>query len=386
MILTNAQIVLKDKVVNGTLTVENGRITAITESQSFDVNAIDLKGNFIAPGFVDLHTHGAGGYDFMDGSLDDIIKAASAHLKHGTTTLLPTSLTSSDEDLFKFLDNFKIAKSSNTLLPSMPGVHLEGPYFDMVEKGAQDSRYIKRPRKEHYTKIVEKAEGNIARWSIAPELEGSIEMLDELQKEGILFSAAHTAATYEDISKAYDHGLKLLTHFYSGMSTIKREGGFRILGAVESGYLIDELYVELICDGLHLPKSLLELIFKCKRNDRIISCTDSMRGAGCQPGPSILGPKHNGQDVIIEDGIAKMPDRSCFAGSVATGNRLVKTLHKVLGLTLPNALRIASYQPAKLLNLDSEIGSIEKGKTADLVVFDSNIEIKQVFKAGVPVL
>ena len=119
MILTNAQIVLKDKVVNGTLTVENGRITAITESQSFDVNAIDLKGNFIAPGFVDLHTHGAGGYDFMDGSLDDIIKAASAHLKHGTTTLLPTSLTSSDEDLFKFLDNFKIAKSSNTLLPSI---------------------------------------------------------------------------------------------------------------------------------------------------------------------------------------------------------------------------------------------------------------------------
>lgn len=385
MILKNAQIVLIDKIVKGSVVVENGKITNITESQSADVNAIDLKGNYLAPGFVDLHTHGSGGYDFMDGSSEDIIKAASSHLKHGTTTLLPTSLTSSDDDLFNFLENFKVAKTSNTLLPLMPGVHLEGPYFDMVEKGAQDSRYIRSPQKEHYSKIVEKAEGNIARWSIAPELPGSIEMLDELQEQGILFSAAHTAATYDDISKAYDHGLKLLTHFYSGMSTIKREGGFRILGAVESGYLIDELYVELICDGLHLPKPLLELIFKCKRNDRIISCTDSMRGAGCKPGPSILGPKYNGQDVIIEDGIAKMPDRSCFAGSVATGNRLVRTLHKVLSLPLPIALKIASYQPAKLLRLDNEIGSIEKGKTADLVVFDDDIEIKQVFKSGVPV-
>lgn len=384
-VIKNAQIVLKDKVINGFVEIDGDRISAIGEGKPVypdNTAVIDASQSLLVPGFVDLHTHGAGGRDYMDGEADDIVVAAKCELQHGTTTVLPTTLTSSDNDLFLFLDNFKKAASSSDVLPNMPGVHLEGPYFDMVEKGAQDARYITVPHKEHYMNILERADGCIKRWSLAPELEGAIEMMDNLKDCGILFSAAHTAATYEDISKAYDHGLSLLTHFYSGMSSIVRRGGFRVLGTVESGYLIDDLNVELICDGLHLPPDLLRLILKCKNHKYITACTDSMRGAGMGNGPSILGPKNNGQEVIIEDGIAKMPDRTCFAGSVATGNRLFRTLYKIVGIPAYEASWMTALHPAELIGLGNETGSIEVGKRADLVILDDNCNVEHVFVAG----
>lgn len=382
--ISNARIVLKDRVIEGFVTIDGDRIIAIGEGNTANPcsSMIDASNSLVVPGFVDLHTHGAGGRDYMDGEAEDIIMAAKCELAYGTTTVLPTTLTSSDDDLFLFLENFRKAASSGELLPDMPGVHLEGPYFDMVEKGAQDPRYITVPQKEHYMKIMEKGEGIIKRWSLAPELDGSIQMLDDLRGQGILFSAAHTAATYDDISKAYDHGLSLLTHFYSGMSSIVRKGGFRILGTVESGYLIDELNIELICDGLHLPPDLLRLIMKCKSHEYMTACTDSMRGAGMGDGPSILGPKGNGQDVIIEDGIAKMPDRTCFAGSVATGNRLFRTLYKIVGLPAYEASFMTSLHPAELIGMAAETGSIEIGKRADIVILDDECNVEHVFAAG----
>ena len=382
LIVRNASLVLGSGVQEGIIAVKDGMIARvgreIPDCRAAEV--IDASGDYLAPGVVDLHTHGAGGFDYMDGTVEDILGAARAELGNGTTTVLPTTLTSSDEDLFLFLDNFKTAQGSSALLPRMPGVHLEGPYFDMVQKGAQDPRYIREPERRHYLGIVEKADGVIKRWSLAPELPGAIDMLDDLADEGILFSAGHTAATYDDISRAYDHGVRLLTHFYSGMSSIERKGGWRILGAVESGYLIDDLSVEIIADGLHLPPQLLTLIFKCKKHDRITACTDSMRGAGMPDGPSILGPKDNGQEVIVEDGIAKMPDRSCFAGSVATGIRLVRTLSRLLPLS--EVAAITSLQPARLIGMDNEIGSIEAGKKADFIIFDKNIDLTAVFIGG----
>ncbi|MBO4717410.1 MAG: amidohydrolase family protein, partial [Spirochaetales bacterium] len=150
----------------------------------------------------------------------------------------------------------------------------------------------------------------------------------------------------------------------------------------ESGYLIDGLNIELICDGSHLPPELLQMIFKLKDHKRIIACSDSMRGAGMPDGPSILGPKHNGTACIIEDGIAKMPDRTCFAGSVATGDRLARTLHCIMGFSMDEVSKILCLQPAALIGMDKEIGSIEVGKNADLVVCNDNIDIKEVFIGG----
>ncbi len=169
------------------------------------------------------------------------------------------------------------------------------------------------------------------------------------------------------------------------MSSITRHGGFRVLGCVESGYLIDDMYVELIGDGMHLPPALLNFIFRFKRHDRIVVCSDSMRGAGMKDGPSILGPKKNGTAVIIEDGIAKMPDRSCFAGSVATGERLFNTLYKTMSLGVVEASRLLSLQPASTIGMDGDVGSIEVGKKADLLIINEEGKIEKIYKEGVEI-
>ncbi len=391
--ILHGKLVLKDKVIDGYLGIKDGKISGISKSRPTmvkDEAFLDFQGNYIMPGFVDTHTHGSGGFDFMDGSEADIVGAARSHARFGTTTCLPTALTSSDDEMVTFLKNLDSVhrmQISGKLgdCAKMPGTHLEGPYFDMVEKGAQDPRYIRDPEPEHYNMLLEAGNGLIRRWSVAPERPGAIEFIDTMVKQGIEVSAAHTAATYDEVSRAYDHGLNLLTHFYSGMSTISRRGGFRVLGTVESGYLIDGMNIELICDGSHLPPDLLRMIFKLKSHDRIIACSDSMRGAGMPDGPSVLGPRNNGTACIIEDGIAKMPDRTCFAGSVATGDRLARTLHCTLGMNMDEVSRILCLQPARLAGLDREVGSIEVGKAADLVVCNDSIEIKNVYIDGVSI-
>lgn len=391
--ILKGRIVLKDRIITGFLRMEDGKIAEVSDRQISlreGESLHDFGNSYIMPGFVDLHTHGSGGFDFMDGTADDIIGAAENHARHGTTTCLPTTLTCSDEDTFVFFRNLKAVRSLQLsgklpLCAKMPGTHLEGPYFDMVEKGAQDPRYIRDPAPEHYEAFLEAADGLVKRWSVAPERPGAMKFIETMVKRGIVVSAAHTAATYDIISEAYDRGLNLLTHFYSGMSTITRRGGFRVLGAVESGYLLDGMNIELICDGRHLPPELLEMIFKLKDHRHIIACSDSMRGAGMPDGPSSLGPRNNGTPCIIEDGIAKMPDRTCFAGSVATGDRLARTLHTIVGLDMDEVSRILCLQPAALVGLDDRIGSIEEGKCADLVVCDDDINIKQVFIDGRPV-
>ena len=388
--ILKGRLVLKDKVIRGSLRIEG---QMIREVKAGEVKApegeqtLDFGGSYIMPGFVDTHTHGSGGFDFMDGTAEDIIGAAKSHARHGTTTCLPTTLTSSDDDMLLFLRNLRKvhtmqAEGKLETCARMQGSHFEGPYFDMVEKGAQDPRYIMDPVPEHYNKLLEAADGLVKRWSVAPERPGAMRFIDDMVRQGILVSGAHTAATYDVVSEAYDHGLSLLTHFYSGMSSITRRGGFRVLGTVESGYLIDGLNIELICDGSHLPPELLQMIFKLKDHKKIIACSDSMRGAGMPDGPSILGPKNNGTACIIEDGIAKMPDRTCFAGSVATGDRLARTLHNIVGLEMDEVSRILCIQPAALIGMDKEIGSIEVGKNADLVVCNDNIDIKEVFIGG----
>lgn len=386
---TNASLVLSQRILkDGYLVVDNGKIVAFGQGpfqcpQTSSSTVVDCHGLYLSPGFVDIHTHGAGGADFMDGSVDAIITAARMHLKHGTTTLLPTTLTSSDDDLYATIDNFKKARDCRDDMPHLEGLHLEGPYFCEQEKGAQDSRFLLIPKKEHYMPIVEYGEGSIVRWSLAPELPGALEMADTLVPMGIRLSAAHTAATYDEISAGFDHGIAHLTHFYSGMSTIVRKQGVCILGAVEAGYLIDGMTLEVIADGMHLPPELLKLIFKNKDHTKICACTDSMRGAGMPEGPSILGALSTGQPVVIEDGIAKMPDRTCFAGSVCTGDRLVRVLRDTAGLPLWEAVRATSSLPAEFMGFGEKTGAIAIGKQADLVLFDESISIHNVYVGGV---
>ena len=388
-LFVHATLVLQESLlVDGYLLENQGVIVSFgpmpppMQYQSAAMQVHDCCGLFLSPGFVDIHTHGSGGHDYMDGTAEAFIGAAKAHMRNGATTILPTTLASTDEHLFQTFACFKEAKKSGQALPHLPGLHLEGPYLNPLEKGAMDVAHLRLPTEEHYMRIVEQAEGSILRWSLAPELPGALAMADRVIKEGIHVSAAHTCATYEQMSEAFDHGINHLTHFYSAMSTITRKDGFRVLGVVESGYLIDGLTLEIIADGMHLPPPLLRLIYQCKKADQICACTDSMRASGEAVDTSILGPKVGGTAVLIEGGIAKMPDRTCFAGSVATCDRLVRVLMQEVNLSLVQAIRAVSYLPASFMGLDAETGSIAVGKRADLVLFDKDIQIQRVFVSG----
>jgi len=348
--------------------------------KSEDLKIIDVKGYYISPGFIDIHTHGGGGYDFMDGSVESILEAIKTHMRYGTTSIVPTTLTSTLEDLFLTLDNFKRAKEKNSG-PELLGVHLEGPYFSIEQRGAQDPRFIRNPKPEEYLKILEYSK-DIVRWTIAPELPGALELGLELKKRGILPSIGHSNAQYEEVLKAFEYGYTHITHLYSGMSMVRRINGYRYAGVVESAYLIDEITVEVIADGKHLPKSLLQLAYKIKGSDHICLITDSMRAAGMPEGEYILGSLQSGQRVIVKDEVAWLPSKDAFAGSVATSNRLVKTMAEIAGVPLIEAIKMMTATPARVMNVFDRKGSLSPGKDADIVVFDQDINIKLVIVKG----
>ena len=276
---------------------------------------------------------------------------------------------------------YKKAKVLNNKGAKFIGLHLEGPYFSPSQCGAQDPNYLKKPCPKEYNHFINISQ-DIVRWSIAPELEGAIEMGEELQRQHILPSIAHTDATYEEVEKANKAGYTHITHLYSAMSSVTRRNAFRHAGVVEAAYLIDDITVEIIADGIHLPKPLLQFVYKFKGPDKTALCTDAMRGAGMPDGESILGSLTNGQKVIIEDGVAKMPDRSAFAGSVATTDRLVRTMVQLAGIPLTDAIRMMTLTPARILHIDSSKGSLEAGKDADIIIFDNQINVINTISEG----
>ncbi len=213
-------------------------------------------------------------------------------------------------------------------------------------------------------------------------MNGAIPFAQYLQSKGILASLAHTDAVYEEVVEAFENGYTLATHLYSGMSGVTRRNAFRYAGVIESAFIIDEMDVEIIADGVHLPAPLLKLIFKIKGPDKIALITDSMRAAGMPPGESIIGNIHTGLKVIVEDGVSKLPDRSSFAGSVATADRLVRTMIQMAGVSLPDAVRMITQTPASIMKIDDRKGSLAVGKDADIVIFDENISIHTTLIKG----
>lgn len=385
LVINEAIIILPGRISEkGYVVCEDGIITQIGQGYfpaTERDEVINAGGLYVSPGFIDMHTHGAGGYDFMDGTVEAYLGAAKMHAKHGTTSLLPTTLTSTNEELLKTFSIYKEAKAKNTEGASFLGLHLEGPYFAYGQKGAQDPKYLRNPEPEEYNAILE-ASDDIMRWSLAPELKGAIEFGKVLRSKNILPSIAHTDAICEEVEEAFDAGFTHVTHLYSCMSTITRRNAYRYAGALEATYLIDDMTVEIIADGVHLPKSLLRYLYKFKGPDKIALCTDSMRGAGMPDGESILGSLQGGQKVIIEDGVAKLPDRTAFAGSVATADRLIRTMIGLADVPLEEAIRMITLTPARILKIDKTKGSIEIGKEADLVLFDKDININTTIING----
>nr|WP_068888449.1 N-acetylglucosamine-6-phosphate deacetylase [Pedobacter panaciterrae] len=380
----NGKLITPYKTIEqGTLLVENGKIVGLEEGNAEfpDAHEIDAQGNYIAPGFIDLHIHGGGGHDFMDNTVEAFLGIAEIHARYGTTAMCPTTLTSEKEDLMETLRIYEQADKLNNKGAQFIGMHLEGPYFALSQRGAQDPRYIRDPDPAEYKEILA-ATSIVKRWSAAPELKGAIEFGRYLKSKGILPAIAHTDAIYEEVLEAFENGYTLATHFYSGMSGVTRRDCFRFAGVIESGYLIDEMDVEIIADGVHLPAPLLKLIYKIKGASRTALITDAMRGAGMPPGESILGSRKNGLPVIIEDGVAKLPDRTSFAGSVATADRLLRNMVNMAGVSLEEAVRMMTKTPARIMGLDERKGALTVGKDADVVVFDQQICIQYTIVNG----
>ena len=386
IVIDNVTLVLPDSLVPGmALKAEGGKIAEIGKAGTLTGDTVvDGLGNYLAPGFIDIHVHGGGGHDFMDATVEATVGAMRAHMQHGTTTMVPTSLTSEDYELEALFESIRTVKSSPEYdsLPYIPGVHLEGPYVAAAMAGAQDPKYIKSPTPDDWRKIVKMADGEILIWTVAPELEGACDMAKELRPEGILFSAGHSEAKYSDAVAAIEAGYTMATHLYSSMSTIIRENGYRVPGLLEAALLHDEYATEVIADGKHLPISLLQLIRKTKGLDRIVLVTDAMRGAGMPDGEYLLGSLRKGQLVSVFDGIAHMPDGISFAGSVATTDRLVRVMYKQAGIPLSEAVTMMTVNPAREIGIGDRKGKLEIGMDADLVLFDEDIGVKSVYIGG----
>lgn len=375
----NARVITPTGIFPGEVLVREDIIAEVSLNRTLSCRAdrvCNVRGEYLSPGFIDLHTHGAGGYDFMNG-LDAIYGACRSHMVHGTTAIMPTTITGSRQELLDYVELFNRVEQKKTGCPTILGLHLEGPYFAANQAGAQNPAYLRNPEPEEYEAVLAKTD-RIRRWSFAIELPGADRFLRRLREAGIVTSLAHSDATCDKVLRAYENGLSCLTHFYSCMATVRRVNAYRVAGAIEAGYLLDDLYVETIADGCHLPAELLQLIYKIKGPDRICLVTDSMSAAGMPDGPYTLG----GLDVIKEDGVAKLADRSAFAGSVATTDRLVRTYRDLTDAPLYQVVKMASLTPARLMGIDRHTGSVCAGKSADLVVFDENVAVHQVLVRG----
>ena len=380
----NGKIITQQRIIpDGMVVITNDKISDVSDrlTEISDAIEIDAKGNYIAPGFIDIHVHGGAGYDFMDGTEKAFLEIAALHARYGTTAMLPTTLSGSKEELLKTLDAYESASKKNVNGAQFLGMHLEGPYFAMSQRGAQDPRFIRDPDPSEYKEILARS-SVVKRWSAAPELAGAIEFGRYLRSKNVLPSVAHTDAIYEDVVVAFENGYTLATHLYSAMSGVTRKNAFRYAGVIESAFIIDEMDVEIIADGVHLPPPLLKLVYKIKGPDRTALITDAMRAAGMPPGESVLGSLANGLKVIVEDGVAKLPDRTSFAGSVATADRLVRTMITQAEIPLSDAIKMITSTPARILNVLDSKGSLVPGKDADVVIFDAAVNIQTTMIKG----
>jgi len=381
--IINGRLITPFRIMEGAeLTFEDGIITGIgNRTDDTGYETVDAGGCYVTPGFIDIHSHGGGGMDFMDEDPSVFDRISRIHSHYGTTMIFPT-LTSSRFDVLKSaITSFSEIPEEGTGGARMPGLHLEGPYFSMEQRGAQDPRYVRPPDRNEYMEILDMTD-RIARWSLAPELPGANEFASELRKRGIVPAIGHSNATYEQVLEAFENGFELITHLYSGCSIMRRINAYRVAGVVESAFLIDGMNVEIIADGHHLPPSLLKLIYQNKSVSRIALVTDSIRAAGDSSIETIVGDKETGVKAIVEDGVAKLPDRSAFAGSVATADRLIRTMVNNAGVPIEKAVEMLTSSPARIMNVYDRAGSLSTGKYADFVFLDENHGIRATIIGG----
>lgn len=359
----------------GSVLIEGNKILEVANTDLAVVGAelIDAKGSYIVPGGVEMHVHGGGGRDFMEGSEDAFRTAVAAHMRHGTTSIFPT-LSSSSMPMIR-----AAAATTEKLMAEddspVLGLHLEGPYFSLEMAGGQLPEYIKNPTPEEYIPLLEETHC-IKRWDAAPELPGAIQFGKYIASKGVVAAIAHTRAEYEDVKAAHDNGYTHATHFYNAMPGFHKRHECHYEGTVESVYLLDDMTVEVIADGIHVPPTLLRLVYSIKGVERTSLITDALACA-ISDSKEAFDPR-----VIIEDGVCKLADRSALAGSIATMDRLIRTMVQQAEIPLADACRMASESPARVMGVLDRKGTLQRGKDADILALDENLNLNAVWAMG----
>jgi N-acetylglucosamine-6-phosphate deacetylase len=394
--LTNGKLITPFQEINdGCVLIKGDVIERVGKTAEIEIpegsKIIDVKGMYISPGFIDTHLHGAFGGSVMAAKEKDLQLMAQGLVRCGVTSFVPTTLSGPWDSIEKSVDCISKAMQKDLNGSKILGVHIEGPYLSQEQKGAQNPEHIYPPDPEQYIPLLERY-SEILRITAAPEVPGGLELGQELRRRGIVAAIGHSDATYQQVIKAIENGYTHVTHMFSGMSGLHRVKAYRVSGVIESTLLLDELTTELIADGHHLPPSLMKLVFHSKGIDKVCLVTDSMSAAGMGPGKYELG----GLDVIVEADIpeefeiptqennyvAKLTDRSSFASSVSTMNRLVRNMVNFVDLNVRQAVQLVTYNAAKIQRLDDRIGILAENKKADIAVFDDKINIKMTIVDG----
>jgi N-acetylglucosamine-6-phosphate deacetylase len=367
-IIKNAEMILPDQIMKGSIAFSD-KIEDIRENLEVDkAEEIDGTGFYLAPGFIDIHIHGAGGYDTMDDDPRAINEISKKLIKSGVTSFLPTTMTMPVDDTQRALKNIKKAIKSGTEGARVLGANVEGPFINEQYKGAQKADYIQKPRPE----ILEEYLDIIKLITVAPEIEGAKGLIKYLSDRQITVSAGHSGATYQEIMEAKEWGLTHLTHLFNAMTGLHHRKPGMVGAALES-----DLSCELIADFIHIHPAVLKIVFKVKNLSEIILITDQMRAGSMGDGIYDLG----NQKVTVKNGEARLEDGQ-LAGSVLTLDQAVRNINSLKILTLPQVISLVTVNPARILGLAHQLGKLAPGYRADLVLLDKNLNVKRVFKDG----
>ena len=370
-IISNCRLISPGvEIENAYILIKNGKVAQVSAAPiaAEDAAVIDAKGMIAMPGFVDVHCHGRNNYDFCDGSVEGVEVMAKNKLSEGVTTLLPTTLTVPEENLAAALKALAAYKQNYC---KIPGVHLEGPFINPKCTGAQNPAYVRKPDIEEVKRL--NAIFPVKKITFAVEEEGGSELVGKLLAMGVTPSCTHSAAKYPEFTAAYNNGLRNLSHFCNQMSALHH----RDIGLVGAGLLHDDVYVELICDKLHISPAMIQLVFKVKGPDHVVLITDAMRAAGMPDGEYDLG----GLPVIVSGGAARLKEGGALAGSTLQLAVAVKNISEVTGLPLKELVKASSLSAASAHNLQG-IGKVEPGYAADIVLLDSGFNCKLTMVDG----
>jgi N-acetylglucosamine-6-phosphate deacetylase len=371
-IIKNAKIVFPENIVEGSIIFSDKIKDIKARFENFNAKEIDAEGMYLTPGFIDIHIHGAGGHDTMDDNPQSVNEISKCIIKNGVTSFLPTTTTMPSDDIKRALDKIKKAVKNGTEGARVLGANVEGPFINEQYKGAQNADYIQKPQLE----IIKNYFNIIKLITLAPEIEGSEKLIKKLKKSGIIISAGHSGATYEIIMEAKNWGITHITHLFNAMTGLHhRKPG--IVGAA----LENDLNCELIADFIHVHPAVLKIVLKTKKLCELVLITDQIKAGSIGDGIYDLG----NQKVIVKNGEARLEDGT-LAGSVLTLDQAVRNIDSLKVLTLPQIISLVTRNPATILGLAHQVGSISIGNRADLVLIDRDLNVKKVFKDGLEVI